>query len=81
MHVKHVWHMVSPRKMLALVKWELVLPHIILPTTLLNRSSGHFIDEVAGAQGVKCIAHSTELLNGKLNQTQDPGIEGCHLYP
>lgn len=29
-------------------------------------SSGYLIDEVAGAQGVKCITHNTELLDVKL---------------
>lgn len=33
---------------------------------LLCRSAGHFIDEVAGAHGVKCIAHSMELLKVKV---------------
>lgn len=29
------------------------------------RSAGHFIDKVAGVQRMKCIAHSTGMLNGQ----------------
>lgn len=69
--------MVSSQKMLALVKCYLILPHLIFSTTLLGSSSGYFIDEVAGAQWVKCIAHSTEPLDVKLRiKTRAPVLKG-----